>query len=489
MNARYLCVALLFTLLSGLALSVDAQSRYTYQMLLNQNRDSQVHLDFVFQPADDGKTEVIIMHRVQHPFLNFRRQVIQGRDGNSTQFTSDLSLTFDFYSGESEPVPTEPFIAREIWSSSVTVEAFEDTQNRELFLAGVTRFVLPPDTYRLIPTISVNGREVTGVRAAALQQNRQTGPPVATPRGRRAAREAREAEQRRGLIEIPDLSTSDFTMVTLLENTDQPLTARNHGRSVRFGEDFGILLSVSSELQRDSLEIRLFETGVIGGSGQTGSNVWNAFVSTDYSNMSGTKQFTTLTHSAPVTITFESDDRLTHYPVSIPNHRFSNAWFRLDVYAWQNGESRKIGDTTWQSHWFDMPTSLLNLDVAIDMLRFIVSPDELRQMRKGSQEDREERFRVFWEARNPTPETRFNELMAEYYRRIDHAYREFSTPSRAGFDSDQGKIFIVYGPPDNIERRLPPGGTTTEVWTYPNQTFVFRATSGFGDFVLVNPTN
>ncbi|MCC5925227.1 MAG: GWxTD domain-containing protein [Bacteroidetes bacterium] len=475
--------------LTGFSQTLQSQSRYTYQMLLNQNRDSHVHFDFIYQPAADGNTEVIILHRVQHPFLNFRRQLIQGQERTTTQFTSDLAITFDFYSGDSDPVPSEPFIARETWSSTITVAEFEDTQNAELYLSGVTKFTLPPDTYRLIPTISINGREVTGARAAAIQQGRQPSQPVATPRGRRAAREAREAQQRRGLVEIPDLNTGSFARITLLERDQEPLVARNHGRNVSFGEDFSVLLSVPSEMQQDSLEIRLFEIGAIPSSENRGNTVWNAFIQPDYNTNKGNIRFHASSSTSEIEIHFNDSSELRHHTIQIPNHRFANAWFRAEVYKWNDGESEKIGETTWQSRWFNMPTSLLNLDVAIDMLRFIVSSDELRQVRRSSQQEREEWFRDFWEQRNPTPDTKFNELMAEYYRRIDFAYREFSTPSRAGFDSDQGRTYIVNGPPDNIERRLPPGGVATEVWTYPNQTIIFRATTGFGDFQLVNPTN
>jgi GWxTD domain-containing protein len=489
MKSRQIGWIFLVIMLAGLAQTLVAQSRYTYQMLLNQNRESYVNFDMIYQPTPDGNTQVTILHRVQHPFLTFRRQVIQGQDRTTTQFASDIAITFDFFSGDSELVPTEPFIVRETWSSSVTVTEFEDTQNTELFLSGITTVTLPPNTYRLIPTISINGREVTGARAAAIQQSRQPNQPVATPRGRRAAREAREAQQRRGIIEVPDLSGSDFARLTLLNNAKTPLIARNYGRSVGFGEDFGLLLTVSSELERDSLEVRLFETGVLSGTGNTGQQVWGAFVHPSYNAFDGQIKFSSESSNSDITISFSESENLHHHTLDVPNHRFANAWFRAEVHKWEGGESTQIGSSTWQARWFNMPTSLLNLDVAIDMLRFIVNSDDLRQVRRSSLEEREQWFRTFWEERDPTPDTKFNELMAEYYRRVDYTYQEFTTPSRAGFDSDQGRIYIVYGPPDHVERRLPPGGATTEVWTYANQSFIFQATTGFGDFQLVNPTN
>lgn len=76
--------------------------------------------------------------------------------------------------------------------------------------------------------------------------------------------------------------------------------------------------------------------------------------------------------------------------------------------------------------------------------------------------------------------------MAEYYRRIDHTYEKFSSINQPGFETDMGKIYIRRGPPDQIERRFPSGERAVEVWKYPNKTYVFRATSGFGDFKLIS---
>nr|WP_286670562.1 GWxTD domain-containing protein [Fodinibius salsisoli] len=119
------------------------------------------------------------------------------------------------------------------------------------------------------------------------------------------------------------------------------------------------------------------------------------------------------------------------------------------------------------------------------MLHYIVNEKTLDQLRSGSESAREQKFRAFWEKRDPTPDTEYNELMAEYYRRIDYAYQNFTTNNTIGYESDQGEIYIKFGPPENKERRFPANGSTIEIWTYPNRQFVFRATTGFGDFKLV----
>nr|WP_240894623.1 GWxTD domain-containing protein [Fodinibius halophilus] len=120
------------------------------------------------------------------------------------------------------------------------------------------------------------------------------------------------------------------------------------------------------------------------------------------------------------------------------------------------------------------------------MLHYIVDDKTLDRLSSGSNEEREQKFREFWEKRDPTPETDYNELMAEYYRRIDYAYDKFSTQNKLGHKSDRGNVYIKFGPPKNTKRKFPTNGPTTEIWTYPSTKFVFQATTGFGDFKLVS---
>jgi GWxTD domain-containing protein len=484
---HYLRLSFIISLVIFLA-SADAfaQSRQNYQSLVNRNPSPSVFFDFYYLPADDGNTRVTILFRITHDFLNFRRQMvnIDGRSGS--QFSSEITINFDVYDKDTDPIPQRPFIKRNTWSESVTVDSYEETQDKNLYIIGKTEFEMPPDTYRLIPTISVNGREVAGARFAS-QPSSQQGMRV-----RRNSRQAREAEQRRGLVQIPDLSKNTFARVLFLQpsepNEKDSLYAMNFGRNVNYAEDFRLLISHSYRHEGDSLVVNIHEIGPVPGDEPSAEVVWSTTLLPESSMMSGGVDFDkTLSRFR---ISFDSEaTRLEHHVLDVPNHRFKNAWYQLSIINWTNGDSSNVNQLQYLSRWSDMPRSLLNLDVSIDMLRFITDQEQVREMRRGSEAERQQKFLQFWADRDPTPETDFNELMAEYYRRIDFAYQNFTTPSRSGFDSDQGKVYIVYGPPDNIERSFPSAGAASEVWTYGNQTFIFRATSGFGDFQLVNQTN
>ncbi|MDZ7822184.1 MAG: GWxTD domain-containing protein [Candidatus Marinimicrobia bacterium] len=58
-------------------------------------------------------------------------------------------------------------------------------------------------------------------------------------------------------------------------------------------------------------------------------------------------------------------------------------------------------------------------------------------------------FTETWENLDPTPGTERNELMNEYYYRVQTANQRFSG-QREGWRSDRGMIYIIYGEPDAV---------------------------------------
>jgi GWxTD domain-containing protein len=259
-------------------------------------------------------------------------------------------------------------------------------------------------------------------------------------------------------------------------------TFLNYGENVLYGSDYDamIVLPGSDTTSEYRVEVRrLLSTG---SGNEGGETVFEQELTPDQMLEGG--NYTFERDREGVDITMELMDGGTRFGVvSVPNSGFENARFRILVY---DSDDNIIGRKTVNSRWLDMPVSLLNIDVAIDMMRFIVSDDQLDRLERGSASEKERKFREYWDQRDPTPDTEFNELMTEYYERIDYAYRNFSSPQRPGFESDQGQAYILYGQPDNIERRLPADQPTREIWEYPNRTLIFEATSGFGDFVLIS---
>ncbi len=84
-------------------------------------------------------------------------------------------------------------------------------------------------------------------------------------------------------------------------------------------------------------------------------------------------------------------------------------------------------------------------------LEYIMTDEEMQEFQRLSPGEREGYLEAFWAKLDPTPGTAENEVRAEHYRRVVYADKHFSTSTKRGALTDRGKIYIKYGPPDDIE--------------------------------------
>jgi GWxTD domain-containing protein len=57
----------------------------------------------------------------------------------------------------------------------------------------------------------------------------------------------------------------------------------------------------------------------------------------------------------------------------------------------------------------------------------------------------------FWLRRDPTPDTEINEFRDEHYERMAYANEHFAS-GIPGWRTDRGRIYIIYGKPDRVEK-------------------------------------
>jgi GWxTD domain-containing protein len=105
-------------------------------------------------------------------------------------------------------------------------------------------------------------------------------------------------------------------------------------------------------------------------------------------------------------------------------------------------------------------------------------------------EEREMFIQQFWERRDPTPGTPENEFKDEHHRRIAQANLRFPTATgTAGWRTDRGRIYIVYGPPDEIDDHSSPGeyNRPGDHWphTFPYIDWTYRYLDGVGSNVTM----
>ena len=100
----------------------------------------------------------------------------------------------------------------------------------------------------------------------------------------------------------------------------------------------------------------------------------------------------------------------------------------------------------------------------------------------------------FWRMRDSDPTTAVNESKEEYMRRIEYSNAHFRAVSRIGYKSDRGRVYCLYGPPDEVQRHPNEGDYRPyEIWNYNSiqggVVFIFVDRSGFSDYQLVHSTH
>ena len=126
-------------------------------------------------------------------------------------------------------------------------------------------------------------------------------------------------------------------------------------------------------------------------------------------------------------------------------------------------------------------------------IQYIATNEELKRYRTLDPEEKLRFIVHFWIERDPTPDTPQNEFLVEHFRRIRFSDDHFQTRTRQrGSDTDKGRVYIKYGPPDDIEYHTSEfAGRPYEVWTYERYEYrkcVFLDLSGIGVFELVHST-
>jgi len=164
--------------------------------------------------------------------------------------------------------------------------------------------------------------------------------------------------------------------------------------------------------------------------------------------------------------------------------------YRLRMTISQKGENlteESQFNVTWQ--YVDL-NQLSYHKRLLEPLKSYVPEKELKLLESKSDQELEQWFYQYWMDRDPTPETERNELMYEFYRRINFVNSHFgiNEVEKASWDTDRGRIYLKYGPPKNIDRHdndlnRPP----FEIWYYAaiDRKFIFEDRSGKGNYELI----
>ena len=123
---------------------------------------------------------------------------------------------------------------------------------------------------------------------------------------------------------------------------------------------------------------------------------------------------------------------------------------------------------------------------------YIISPDERNAfLQLDTNEEREQFIEQFWLRRSSNPDLPENDFKEEHYRRIAYANEHYAS-GIPGWKTDRGRMYIMWGPPDEIEshptggtydRPMEEGGGSTS--TYPWETWRWRYLEGIGENIIL----
>src|SRR5216684_1432981 len=129
----------------------------------------------------------------------------------------------------------------------------------------------------------------------------------------------------------------------------------------------------------------------------------------------------------------------------------------------------------------------LNEDVV-----YIISPEERQAfLQLETNEEREQFIEQFWLRRSSNPDLPENDFKEEHYRRIAYANEHFAS-GIPGWKTDRGRMYIMWGPADEVEshptggtydRPMEEGGGSTS--TYPWETWRWRYLEGIGENIIL----
>jgi GWxTD domain-containing protein len=137
--------------------------------------------------------------------------------------------------------------------------------------------------------------------------------------------------------------------------------------------------------------------------------------------------------------------------------------------------------TAWQSKPAETADDPFQRWVNAEVTYIITDAERNAFNQLNSNEERDKFIEQFWERRNPLPGAVENPFKMEHYRRMAFANDHFSSSSGLpGWKTDRGRIYITFGPPDEIDSH--PVGSAAKL---PYEDWRYRFIQGIGNDISI----
>ena len=145
--------------------------------------------------------------------------------------------------------------------------------------------------------------------------------------------------------------------------------------------------------------------------------------------------------------------------------------FRIEL---ASEKIKKEKEVEFSVLWENYPVLERDIKKSLEQMKYIFTEEEYKTSSSMNQKEAIDFFISFWIKFDSDTTTEKNEVMEEYFRRVDYSIQNFSDSENEGWKTDRGKIYILYGEPNRIinQRNLIP---PYETWEYNiiNKRYIF----------------
>lgn len=420
----------LFLFIASAVLTATAQER----IIREQTGPSPISIEAYAVPGDTSSVAFIPL-RIRFDFFVFTRN--ERMNGSAYAAEGELSIEILDSAGNS--------IARKIKQIGLTSEDNSAPVLRDRFYQDLFTFRVPVGRYSIMLLVTDKG------------SNR------------------RYTDTKRTFV-VKDMAGYRSELIPVQSSSDNGFALFNLGGDVVFSKDYGFIFVTTKSYESASYTLNKLHPD----DEEKESIVERQPLTVDLRNHMTLQADLSIGHivmsAAPRTGSY------VHY-VKFDGSQLRQGRYELSITL----PDSSVITSTFSARWLDMPMSLLDLDAATEPIQFIARKDEYSDIRKGSRNSRINYFEEFWKKKDPTPQTAYNEVMHEFYRRVDYSITAFRTLKEMnGAVTDRGKIYILFGKPSSMERLLSPSGAPREIWQYTalKKTFTFEDPSKQGNYKL-----
>ncbi|QQS38012.1 MAG: GWxTD domain-containing protein [Ignavibacteriales bacterium] len=398
-----------------------------------QPRQNSILTETNFIPQGNGY-ELFFSYRIPFERIVFEKN----HAGYNASFRINIEVTDS--SGK--------FISRGMSSKKINVLSYEATISKNLFAEGLINLEVPTTRVKIVPVFTDN-----------ITNQEQRMPPVITT----------------AIVE-----QSDFLSPFVVENKKSTCNGNevsrlaNFGGVVPFSKKTYDLLIPSFDTSLTSVKVVIINNK---------DTVLNKSITS-----SGVRGLELEECNGSIVISDKSSNN-SFQLFRIENFNSSLEEGSITVFVSATDKFKKENMFQGDVRWFDRPFILFNQEISARTLKYLDDEELVSKVLKSDDEKYFSELLNVWKNYDPTPDTKFNELLEQYYRRVDYSIRNFSTiTGKMGWETDRGEVYIKFGEPDNISRSYDDQGKVVESWSYTttSKIFSFVDKTGTGEFVILN---